>query len=337
MISTQKIKPEPKYGVLLINIGSPEQLSIPHLKKFLKHFLSDRRVIELHPAIWKTILYTLVLPIRSRKVFKSYKKIWKENNISPLLAHSYLFADQLNNFFQAKVQEKKFNIQIAMNYSAPTINQAMEKFAQLNISRIIILPLFPQYSVTTTAASLDQVWHYLLKQRYQIPVTTINHFYDYPPFIEALTSYIKDYWKQHGKGDRLLLSYHGIPTRYVSKGDPYFSQCQATTKALQHSLQLEDEKIIMGFQSRFGPTRWLTPYTDVLLGTLPRKGIKKLDVFSPNFVFDCLETIEELAIDGKNHFLQAGGKQFNFIPCINNDFRFVEAIATLINSYCSLS
>lgn len=335
MIASQKIKLEPKYGVLLINIGSPEQLSAHHLKKFLKHFLSDKRVIELHPAIWKIVLYTLVLPIRSRKALKSYRKIWKENNISPLLAHSNRFADQLNDFFQAKGQAKKFNVQIAMNYSAPTINQAMEKFAQLNISRIIILPLFPQYSATTTAASLDQVWHYLLKKRYQTSVTTINHFYDYSPFIEALTSHIKDYWRQNGKGDRLLLSYHGIPTRYVTKGDPYFDQCQATTKSLQHSLQLEDEEIIMGFQSRFGPTRWLTPYTDVLLSILPKKGIKKLDVFSPNFVFDCLETIEELAINGKNRFLKAGGKQFNFIPCINNNLRFVESIATLINSHCN--
>lgn len=335
MTSFQKIKLESKYGVLLINIGSPEQLDIPYIKKFLKQFLSDKRVIELHPAIWKIILYTFILPIRSRRVLRHYKKIWKENNISPLLAYSNRFADQLNDFFQAKGQAKKFNIQIAMNYSAPTINQAMEKFAQLDISRIIVLPLFPQYSATTTAASLDQIWHYLLKKRHQISVTTINHFYDYPPFIEALTSHIKDYWRQHGKGNRLLLSYHGIPTRYVTKGDPYFNQCKATTKALQHSLQLEDEEIIMGFQSRFGPTKWLTPYTDVLLSTLPKKGIRNLDVFSPNFVFDCLETIEELAIDGKNHFLQAGGKQFNFIPCINNDLRFVEAIATLINSYCS--
>mgnify|MGYP000050387240 CR=1 FL=1 len=331
MISSQKRKLELKYGVLLINVGSPEQLSIPYLKKFLKRFLSDKRVIEIHPIIWKIILYTFILPVRSRKVLKKYKKIWKESDISPLLLYSNHFADQLNDFFQAMDQTKEFNIQIAMNYSAPTINQAMEKLAQLNISRIIVLPLFPQYSATTTAASLDQVWHYLLKKRHQISVTTINHFYDYPPFIQALTSHIKDYWQQHGKGDRLLLSYHGIPIRYVMKGDPYFKQCQATTKALQHGLQLEDEKIIMGFQSRFGFTKWLNPYTDVLLNTLPKKGIKNLDVFSPNFVFDCLETIEELAINGKNRFLQAGGKQFNFIPCLNNDPYFVEAIANLIS------
>ncbi|MCV2508984.1 MAG: ferrochelatase, partial [Neisseriaceae bacterium] len=290
----------------------------------------DKRVIEINPILWKMFLNAFILPTRPKKSLAKYELIWEKNELSPLIKNSI----ELVNKLQKSLNQEFDNIMVhmAMNYSKPFVNDVIKEFQQQNISNIIILPLFPQYSATTVGASLDKVWQTLLRLRFQPEVASINYFHQHPSYIKALTQHIKNYWQQHGRSELLLLSYHGIPTQYVKKGDPYSQHCLETTQSVQQELGLDDNQITMCFQSRFGKLKWLQPNTQDLFKILPKKGVSSIDVISPSFVVDCLETLEELDISGRQQFIQAGGKVFNYIPCLNDNVLLIETLKNIIQS-----
>ncbi|QRN41710.1 MAG: ferrochelatase [Neisseriaceae bacterium] len=323
-------KSSKRYGVLIINIGGPQTLSHQSIKHYLKLFLSDKRVLEINPILWKIILHLFILPIRPRKSLSKYKLIWSSGKYSPLIQNSINLVDKLQKSFNQEVDN--ITIRMAMNYSDPFVDNIIADFQQDSISNLIVLPLFPQYSAATVGASLDQVWRTLLNLRFQPEISSINYFYQDPMYVEALTQHIEDYWRKNGRSRLLLVSYHGIPIKCVEKGDPYYQHCLETTRIIQQKLKLEDNEILMSFQSRFGKFRWLQPNTQKLLKKLPKNGISSIDVISPSFIVDCLETLEELDISGRKQFIQAGGKVFNYIPCLNDNKVFVEALKNIIRA-----
>jgi ferrochelatase len=310
-------------GVLLTNIGTPAAPTPQAVRRYLKYFLSDKRVVQLPRAIWWPILYGIILPFRSRHSAKLYKKIWTTEG-PPLLLHSQHIVKKL---------EAQLNCPVAlgMHYSEPSIETALKYLQEKNSEKIIILPLYPQYSATTTASTLDHVaavfktWHH---------VPTIHLIKDYfanPGYIQALCESIQQTWQRHGK-KHLLFSFHGIPKRYVDAGDPYFEQCQHTVELVTQQLHLNNTEWSLAFQSRLGRAKWLTPYTNDVLKSFPTKGITDLQVICPGFAVDCLETLEEIAIRGKECFLNAGGKSFYHIPALNDSEAHITALKNIILS-----
>ncbi|KGY13457.1 ferrochelatase [Vibrio tubiashii] len=313
-----------KQGVLLVNLGTPDEPTAPAVKRFLSQFLHDKRVVDMTRWLWCPILHGVILPIRAPKVAKLYQTVWMEEG-SPLFVYSKRQAEKLKALVEMPVE-------LGMTYGKPSLQTGMEALLQQGVEEVIVLPLYPQYSGTTTAAVSDG----LTKAFKNIPVMPsyqfIRDYHDHPLYIKALADSVKRSWQENGKGDYLLCSYHGIPKRYADNGDIYPEHCDRTTSLLAKELELAPNQIGMTYQSRFGREEWLQPYTDKTLEKLPAKGIKKLDIIAPAFSADCLETLEEISEQCCELFIEHGGETFNYIPCLNDDQLHIEMMAELIRS-----
>ena len=327
-----KNHPEVKFGktgVLLINLGTPDSTSWWDIRKYLREFLSDRRVIEVNPFIWQIILNLFILTFRPSKTAHAYKKIWrKESNESPLLFFTRNQASKLND----KIGNDKVIVDFAMRYGNPSIKSRLEKLKEQGCENIVILPLYPQYAGATTATVCDEVYRSLMKMRWQPSLQIIPHYESETIYVDALVNSIEKKIKEiNWKPDLIISSYHGIPKSYFDKGDPYQCYCQKTTRLIKEQFTKIDVQTT--FQSRFGPQEWLTPYTDKTLETLPGKGVQNLLVICPGFASDCVETLEEIDIQGRESFLNNGGKNFDLIPCLNDNSDHIRLFEKLVSKY----
>ena len=315
-----------KTGVLIVNLGTPDSTSWFDIRKYLKEFLSDRRVIEVNPIIWQIILNVIILTFRPSKTAKAYKEIWiKDKNISPLLHYTQRQAEKLSNL----ISEKNLIIDYAMRYGNPSIRSKIATLHEMGCENLIILPLYPQYAAATTATVCDEVYRTLMKMRWQPSLKIVPHYESDPLYIEALVNSLNKKIKEiDWKPDLILASYHGIPQKYFDKGDPYHCYCHKTTRLI--SEKFTSIKIKTTFQSRFGPEKWLQPYTDKTLENLPKEGKKNVLAICPGFSSDCVETLEEIQIQGKESFLESGGKNFDMVPCLNDNDDHIILLKSLI-------
>ena len=327
-----KEHPEVKFGktgVLIVNLGTPDSTKWWDIRKYLKEFLSDRRVIELNPLIWQIILNVFILTFRPSKTAHAYEKIWrKESDESPLLFFTRNQSIKLNK----KIGNEKVIVDFAMRYGNPSIKSKLQRLQTMGCENLVILPLYPQYAAATTATVCDEVYRTLMKMRWQPSLQIVPHYESEPLYIDALIKSIKKKIQNiNWKPDLIISSYHGIPKSYFNKGDPYHCYCHKTTRLMKE--KFNNIEIQTTFQSRFGPQEWLKPYTDKTLETLPMKGVKNLLVICPGFASDCVETLEEINIQGRESFLEKGGKNFDLIPCLNDSPEHIELFEKLINKY----
>ena len=318
-----------KTGVLLINLGTPDSTSWWDVRKYLKEFLSDRRVIEVNPLLWQIILNLFILTFRPSKSAHAYKKIWiKETNESPLLHFTRSQAQKLKD----KIGNENIIVDFAMRYGNPSIKTKLDLLKDKGCENIIILPLYPQYAAATTATVCDEVYRTLMRMRWQPSLQIISHYESEPFYIESLIKSIEKKTKSIAwKPDLIISSYHGIPKKYFDKGDPYHCYCHKTTRLMKE--KYASVEIRTTFQSRFGPQEWLTPYTDKTLESLPNENVKNLLVICPGFASDCVETLEEINIQGRETFLKHGGKNFDLIPCLNDNPDHINLLEKLVRKY----
>ena len=319
-----------KTGVLLINLGTPDSTNWWDIRKYLKEFLSDRRVIEVNPFVWKIILNLFILTFRPSKTAKAYKKIWmKDKDMSPLRYYTKMQSDKLNK----KIDNKEIYVDFAMRYGQPSINSKIDYLKKEGCENLIVLPLYPQYAAATTATVCDEVCRSLSKMRWQPSLQVIPHYESEPMYINAISNSIEKKTKEiNWKPDVIVASYHGIPKKYFEKGDPYHCYCHKTTRLLNENIK-SDIPIITTFQSRFGPQEWLQPYTDKTLENLPKENKRNILVVCPGFASDCVETLEEISIEGKESFIEAGGENFEFVPCLNDSDDHINLFNYLIGKY----
>ena len=318
-----------KTGVLLINLGTPDSTNWWDIRKYLKEFLSDKRVIEVNPVLWQIILNLFILNFRPSKTAHAYKKIWlKETNESPLRYYTRNQAEKL----QQELVGENIIVNFAMRYGNPSIKSKLNELKKNGCENIIILPLYPQYAAATTATVCDEVYRTLMKMRWQPSLQIVPHYESEPLYVSALVKSIeKKIETISWKPDLIIASYHGIPKKYFDKGDPYHCYCHKTTRLIKE--KFSKIEIQTTFQSRFGPQEWLTPYTDKTLESLSAKGIKNLLVICPGFASDCVETLEEINILGRETFLKNGGEKFDFIPCLNDSSEHIKLFENLVKKY----
>ena len=319
-----------KTGVLLINLGTPDSTKWLDIRRYLKEFLSDRRVIEVNPILWKIILNLIILTFRPSKTAKAYKKIWmKDKNMSPLRYYTQVQSLKLNK----KIGNDKLIVDYAMRYGQPSIKSKIKDLKEKGCENLVILPLYPQYAAATTATVCDEVYRSLIKMRWQPSLQIIPHYESEPLYINAISKSIETKISQiNWKPDIIMASYHGIPKKYFEKGDPYHCYCHKTTRLITEKIKLSIP-IMTTFQSRFGPQEWLQPYTDKTLEKLPKEGKKNILLICPGFASDCVETLEEISIEGKKSFMEAGGENFDFIPCLNDSEEHIDLFSHLVNRY----
>ncbi|AIT08595.1 ferrochelatase [Candidatus Francisella endociliophora] len=314
-------------AILLVNLGTPDNYDAKSIKRYLREFLSDRRVIEANPILWKLILNLIILPIRSKKNVHTYEAVWnKEHNKSPLLLYTENLAKALNKNLD------NYIVDCAMRYGNPSVESKIKSLQEQGATEIAIFPLYPQYSATTTATVYDEVYRVLKSLRWQPTIKGINPYYDNKYHIQTISNQVKEHLQNLDyKPDTVLFSFHGLPKEYFDKGDPYYCHCHKTYRLVKESLESEYPNIefALSFQSRFGPKKWLEPYTTVKLEELAKQD-KKVVVIAPGFSVDCLETLEELAITEKVSFLEKGGKEFSLIPCLNDSQEHVEMLYNII-------
>ena len=315
-----------KTGVLIINLGTPDSTNWFDIRRYLKEFLSDRRVIEVNPIIWQIILNVIILTFRPSKTAKAYKEIWmKDKNISPLLHYTQKQAEKLSNL----ISEKNLIVDFAMRYGNPSIRSKIITLHEMGCENLIILPLYPQYAAATTATVCDEVYRVLMKMRWQPSLKIVPHYESDPLYIGALVNSLNKKIKEiNWKPDLILASYHGIPQKYFDKGDPYHCYCHKTTRLI--SEKFTSVEIKTTFQSRFGPEKWLQPYTDKTLESLPKEGKKNVLAICPGFSSDCVETLEEIQIQGKESFFESGGENFDMVPCLNDNDDHIILLKSLI-------
>ncbi|MBB4051839.1 ferrochelatase [Devosia subaequoris] len=307
--------PKQKIGVLLLNLGTPDGTDYWSVRRYLKEFLSDPRVIETPKWLWWPILNFVILSFRPQKSGHAYAQIWdKEKDESPLRV---ITREQTESLAQ-RLKGEDIVVDFAMRYGNPSTRSVLEKLQSAGCQKILLVPLYPQYSATTTATANDKAFEALKHMRWQPAVRTAPAYFEDPDYIAALGNSIRDgVAKLDFEPDLVITSYHGMPVEYLQKGDPYHCQCFKTTRLVREYLGWDADKLMVTFQSRFGPTEWLQPYTDKTLEALPGKGIKKVAILAPAFHADCIETLEEIAMGGKDTFLEAGGEKFAYIPCLN--------------------
>lgn len=319
---------QPKIGVLITNLGTPESPTPKALKTYLAEFLSDPRVVEFPRLLWFFILHGIILNIRPRRSAKAYASVWQDQG-SPLMIHTKAQAQALRDQLQ---QEYGDNILVdfAMRYGQPSINNQLEKFQQAGVRQLLVLPLYPQYSAATTASTFDALAKDFMQRRWLPDIRFISHYHDYPLYIDALAESIQHFQQEHGQTDKLIFSYHGIPKRYLDNGDPYHCECYKTTRLIAEKLGLSKDQYLTCFQSRFGREEWLKPYTDETLKSLPAQGVKSVQMICPGFSADCLETIEEIGEENCEYFLEAGGEDYHYIPALNADKAHIHCLAELV-------
>ena len=304
-----------KTGILIVNLGTPDSTSWLDIRKYLKKFLSDRREIEVNPLIWQIILNLFILTFRPSKTAKAYKEIWMEDkNMSPLRYFTERQAEKLSD----QISNEDLIVDFAMRYGNPSIKSKILKLHKAGCERLIILPLYPQYAAATTATVCDEVYRVLMGMRWQPSLQIIPHYESEPMYIKALVNSLRSKITEiKWKPDLILASYHGIPQKYFDEGDPYQCYCQKTSRLISENFK--DISLITTFQSRFGPQAWLQPYTDKTLESLPKEGKKNVLVICPGFSSDCVETLEEISIQGRESFLASGGENFDMVPCLNDN------------------
>ena len=319
-----------RIGVLLVNLGTPEAPTAKALRPYLRQFLGDPRVIEYPRLLWSLILNGIILNVRPKKSANLYASIWTENG-SPLLLYSQSIADKM----QTELSESwgdNVKVVLAMRYGNPSIKAGLDELKKANVQRILVLPLFPQYSATTTATIFDIVFDELKKYRWMPELRTITTYHDHPLYIKAMANSIRDFWEGNGRSQKLLYSFHGIPKNYFEKGDPYSCFCQKTARLVSEELGLSEDDYQVCFQSRFGPEEWLQPYTDKTLESWAEGGMESVDTICPGFAVDCLETLEEMAVENRDGFLENGGKQYQYIPCLNDSDDQINLMVDLVNT-----
>ena len=319
-----------KTGVLIINLGTPNSTSWLDIRKYLKEFLSDRRVIEVNPFLWQIILNLFILTFRPSKTAKAYKKIWmKDKNMSPLRYYTEMQSIKLDK----KIGNEKLLVDYAMRYGQPSIRSKIADLKDKGCENLVVLPLYPQYAAATTATVCDEVYRSLSNMRWQPSLQIIPHYESDPLYIKAISNSIEQKLKQiNWKPDLIMASYHGIPKKYFEKGDPYHCYCHKTTRLI-HENTSSNIPIMTTFQSRFGPQEWLQPYTDKTLEKLPKEGKKNILVICPGFASDCVETLEEISMEGKTTFIEEGGENFDFIPCLNDSEEHIDLFSHLVKRY----
>ncbi|NHO85668.1 ferrochelatase [Pseudoteredinibacter isoporae] len=316
-------------AVLLCNLGTPEAPTASALRPYLKQFLSDPRVVEVPRLLWWVILRLFILPFRPRASAKLYKQIWTENG-SPLLKISRQQQSALQDRLDAHFGAGQYQVHLAMNYGKPSFSDELAEIRKQFSDQVIVLPLYPQYCGATTASAFDALSKELRKQRWVPSLRFINGYHDHPFYIAALkASLLKDFEK-NGQPQKLIISYHGTPKSYLEKGDPYYCFCMKTSRLLAEALGLSGEQYESCFQSRFGKQEWLQPYTDIRLEQLPEEGTKDVAVICPGFSADCLETLEEIAVENRDTFLHAGGESYRYIPCLNQEAEHINFLAALV-------
>ncbi|MDH3490510.1 MAG: ferrochelatase [Gammaproteobacteria bacterium] len=314
-------------GILLVNLGTPEEPTSSAVRRFLKQFLSDPRVIEYPRWLWWLILNGVILRIRPSRSAAAYQKIWTDDG-SPLMIFSKAIADGI----QAQLHETA-NVELAMSYGEPSIDSAIDRLLAKGARRLLVLPMYPQYSGTTTASVFDAVARKLNALRWIPELRIINQYHDEPGYIDSLAASIREFWKQGGRGTRLMFSFHGLPRSTLLKGDPYHCQCRKTARLVAAALELGDDEWILSFQSRVGRQEWLRPYTDETIVELGQQGLDRLDVVCPGFSTDCLETLEEIAMQNAELFLESGGESLHYIPALNARDDHVRFLADLIERH----
>lgn len=318
-------------GVLLLNLGTPDAPTPAAVRRYLKQFLSDRRVIEIPRLIWWPVLNGIILNTRPRQSAKKYASIWTDAG-SPLLVHTLAQTEAL----QAELAARGMGdlvLACAMRYGSPSVASALEVMRTRQVERLLVVPLYPQYSAASTASALDGVFQELMLQRNVPELRSLRHFHDHPAYIQAQAQHIQAYWQVHGRPDVLVMSFHGMPKFTLERGDPYHCECQKTGRLLAEALDLAPEAYRISFQSRFGRTEWLQPYTASVLTELGQLKIPRLDVVCPGFVSDCLETLEEIGIEGRELFQQAGGGEYHSIPCLNSNSKWIAALADILTPH----
>ncbi|MEI6412842.1 MAG: ferrochelatase [Pseudomonadota bacterium] len=315
-------------GVLLINLGTPEAPTAPAIRRYLREFLWDRRVVELPRPLWWLILNGFVLPFRPARLAPAYQRIWTDQG-SPLLAISRRQRNALQDALASRLSGP-FRVVLGMRYGQPSIPQALRELQAASVRRLLVLPLYPQYSATTTATAFDALAAELGRWRWIPALRWVQHYPDHPGYLAALAESVRRFQAQHGVPERLLMSFHGLPRRTLAAGDPYFCDCHKTARLLAAALDLPSDRWALSFQSRFGREEWLRPYTDETLRDWPQAGIKRVQVICPGFSADCLETLEEVAIHNRTLFLAAGGEDYQAIPCLNDHPAHIQALADLV-------
>ena len=323
-------QPKSKVTVIVANLGTPDAPTVPAVRQFLKEFLSDQRVIEIPSLLWKVILHAFVLPFRPKRVSEAYASVWTSD--SPM--REILFKQV--ELIQAKLiennQDFELNIVPAMTYGNPSIHAALDQISLNPQDHLILFPLFPQYSATSSAPLYDAVSKWVLTQRNLPGLSIIRDYYQHPAFIEAVAQSVLDYQKVHGQAEKLLMSFHGIPQPYADKGDPYADRCRITAQKVAEKLGLNDQHWAISFQSRFGKQEWVKPYTDQILKDWAEQGVKSVHVLSPAFSADCLETLEELAVENRELFLGQGGEAYSYIPALNANLDHIEMLSSFIQA-----
>jgi ferrochelatase len=328
-------QPEPPYthgqpartGILLINLGTPEAPTAQALRAYLKEFLWDRRVVEIPRPIWWLILNGIILNTRPKKSAEKYASIWRPEG-SPLKVYTERMAKLLKGYLGERLGQTVL-VDYAMRYGQPAVANKIAEMKAQGVERLLVLPLYPQYAASSTGSALDAVWQSLLHMRNPPEVRVVKHFHADPGYIAALKQSVQAYWAEHGRPDVLVMSFHGIPRRSLDLGDPYHCECQRTGRLLAEALNLAPEQYRISFQSRFGRAEWLQPYTAATLAELGRKKTHRVDVICPGFIADCLETLEEIALEGKADFLNAGGGEYRYIPALNDRPVWINALVDL--------
>jgi protoporphyrin/coproporphyrin ferrochelatase len=320
-------------GVLLVNLGTPDAPSYLAVQRFLREFLGDRRVINTSRLLWLPLLYAVILPLRPVRTARKYRSIWMADG-SPLAVYSRRLTEKLDASLQAE-EGDGVCVELAMTYGNPGIAGAIERLAAQNVRRLLVLPLYPQYCSATTESVFDRVAGALERRRWQPALRMVRDYHQDPGYIGAWAGRIARAWEERGERSHLMLAYHGIPAKYVTDGDPYQHQTQATTRLITERLGLQPDEFSHCYQSRFGRVEWLQPYATDVLATLLQRGIRKLTVASPSFAVDCLETLEELGMDYRQRFLRQGGERFDLLPCLNEADEHAGLLAGLIRQNLS--
>lgn len=332
--------PEPKYehgdqlkvGILLANLGTPDAPTAKALRPYLQQFLMDRRIVEIPRFIWCWILHCIILVVRPKKSAEKYAQVWMQEG-SPLMVYAQRQAKMLQGFLGQKIKSP-FVVEIGMSYGNPSMNSAIEKLKAAHCDRILVIPLFPQYAASSTAAALDAVWRVLLKTRNVPAIRTLKHYHDHPAYIAALAKNVNAFWMTNGRpnferGEKLVMSFHGVPKFHLMKGDPYHCECHKSARLLAEALGLKSGEYQVAFQSRFGKQEWLKPYLAPLLESLGKAKTSRIDVICPGFSSDCLETLEEIAMEGKHLFTSNGGGEYHYIPALNDSDAWIHALTEI--------
>lgn len=317
-----------RIGILLTNLGTPDAPTPSALRRYLKEFLWDPRVVEMPRPLWWLILNGIILNIRPRRSAAAYAQVWTDEG-SPLMHHARSQAQALSERL-ATLGEGRVLVELAMRYGNPSISSVLSRLQQAGVRRLLVLPLYPQYSAATTASTFDALAADFAQRRWLPDLRFVSHYHDFPPYIEAMAQAIREHWAQQGRAERLLFSFHGIPRDYLLKGDPYYCECMKTSRLLAQRLQLDEGEYLTTFQSRFGRQEWLQPYTDATLKALPGQGVRSVQVFCPGFSADCLETLEEIGVENRDYFLAAGGERYEYIAALNSRPSHLDALEQLV-------